>query len=106
MPYMYPAPEPRALDMRSEAVKAPMPDLVTEPTKFPCGALFITVVGIIHTALTAVVLGEPHLWTGSSLFWIDTHRHFVQCGPLYCAWGFGTAWTAPLTNLRTEFPET
>ena len=58
---MHPTPEPRALDMQSGAMKAPVPNLVTEPTKFPCGALFVAVVGIIRMALTAVVLGEPHL---------------------------------------------
>ena len=104
--HMHPTPEPRALDMRSGAVKAPVPDLVTKPTKLPCGALFIAVVGIIWTALTAVVSGEPHFWVGPSLFGISMHCHLVQHGPLHQTWGFGTACTALLTNLRTEFPET
>ena len=103
---MNPAPEPRALDMRSGAVKAPKPDLVTEPTEFPCGTLFVVMVGIICTALTAVVTGEPHLRASPHLFRISTHCDFVQCGPLLQTRGFGTACTAPLTNLRTEFPET
>ena len=106
MAYVNPAPEPRALNMRSGAVEATMPDLVTEPTEFPCGTLFIAVVGIIHTALTAVVTGEPHLWTSPSLFWTSAHRYFVQRRSLHYAWGFRTTCTAPLTNLRTEFPET
>ena len=103
---MHPTPEPRALDMRSGAVKAPVPDLVTKPTKLPCGALFIAVVSIVHTALTAVIPGEPHLRVGPSLFGIGAHRHLVQRGPLHQMRGFGTTCTAPLTNLRTEFPET
>ena len=103
---MDPAPEPRAFDMRSGAMEAPMPDLVTEPTELPCGTLFVTVVGIIHTALTAVVTGELHLRASPRLFWISAHRDFVQCGPFLQTRGFGTACTAPLTNLRTEFPET
>ena len=37
MAYMNPAPEPRALDMQSGAMEAPMPNLVTEPTELPCG---------------------------------------------------------------------
>ena len=57
---MHPAPEPCALDMWSGAVEAPVPDLVTEPIEFPCGALFITMVSIVHAALAAVVMGEPH----------------------------------------------
>ena len=67
MAYMNPAPEPRALNMRSGAMKAPMPNLVTEPTELPCGALLVAMVGIIHTALTAVVTGEPHLWASPGL---------------------------------------
>ena len=103
---MNPAPEPRALDVRSRAVEAPMPDLITEPTEFPCGTLFVTVVGIIRTALTAVVAGEPHLRPSLGLFGISAHSDFVQRRPLHQTRGFGTACTAPLTNLRTEFPET
>ena len=103
---MNPAPEPRALDMRSGAMEAPMPDLVTEPTEFPCGALLVAMVGIVHTALTAVVTGEPHLWASPSLLRTSTHCHFVQRGSLRQTRGFGTPCTAPLTNLRTEFPET
>ena len=106
MAHMDPAPEPRALDMRSGAMEAPMPDLVTEPTDFPCGTLLITMVSIIRTALTAVVTGEPHLRVSPSLFRISAHCYFVQRGSLHRAWGFGTACTAPLTSLRTEFPET
>ena len=106
MAYMNPTPEPRALDMRSGAMEAPMSDLVTEPTEFPCGTLLITVVGIIRTALTAVVTGEPHLWASPSLFRTSTHCYFVQCGSFHQTRGFGTTCTAPLTNLRTEFPET
>ena len=102
---MNPAPEPRALDVRSGAMEAPMPNLVTEPTEFPCGTLLVAMVGIIRTALTAVVAGEPHLWASPSLLWISAHGYFVQRGPLHQTWGFGTACTAPLTNLRTEFPE-
>ena len=83
MPHMHPAPEPCAFDMWSGAMEAPMPNLVTEPTELPCGALFVAVVGIVHMALTAVVSGEPHLWTGSSLFEIGTHGYFVQRGPLH-----------------------
>ena len=106
MAHVNPAPEPRALDMRSRAMEAPMPDLVTEPTEFPCGTLLITMVGIIRTALTAVITGEPHLRASPSLLWTSAHCYFVQCGSLHQARGFGTACTAPLTNLRTEFPET
>ena len=106
MTHMNPAPESRALDMRSGAVEAPMPDLVTEPTKLPCGALLVAVIGIVRTALTAVVTGEPHLRASSCLFRIGTHRNFVQRRPFLQTRGFGTACTAPLTNLRTEFPET
>ena len=91
--------------MRSGAVKAPVPDFVTEPTKLPCGALFVAVVGIVYMALAAVVPGEPHFWAGLSLFGVRTHHHIVQHGPLHQTQGFGTACTAPLTNLRTEFPE-
>ena len=80
---MNPAPEPRALDMRSRAVKAPMPDLVTEPTEFPCGTLFVAVVGIIRTALTAVVAGESHFRPSPSLFGISAHCDFVQRRPLH-----------------------
>ena len=57
MPHMYPAPEPCAFDVRSGAMEAPVPNLVTEPTEFPCGALFVAVVSIIRTALTAVITG-------------------------------------------------
>ena len=103
---MDPAPESRALDMRRGAVEAPMPDLVTEPTKLPCGALLVAVIGIVRTALTAVVAGEPHLWPSLGLFGISAHGDFVQRRPLHQTRGFGTACTAPLTNLRTEFPET
>ena len=72
---MHPTPEPRALDMWSEAMEAPVPNLVTEPTEFPCGTLFVTVVGVIHMALATVIPGEPHLWAGSSLFGISVHCH-------------------------------
>ena len=74
---MHPTPEPRALDMRSGAMEAPMPNLVTEPTKFPCRALFVAMVGIVRTALTAVVLGEPHLRVGPSLFGTGPHCYLV-----------------------------
>jgi hypothetical protein len=104
--YVNPTPEPHALDMRSGAVEAPMPDLITEPTELPCGTLFVAMVGIIRTALTAVVTGEPHLRASPSLLWTSMHGYFVQCGPLHQARGSGTACTTPLTNLRTEFPET
>ena len=103
---MNPTPEPRALDMRSRAVEAPMPDLITEPTEFPCGALLITMIGIIRTALTAVVTGEPHFGASPSLFRTSAHCYLVQRGSFHQTQGFGTACTAPLTNLRTEFPET
>ena len=103
---MNPAPEPRALDMRSGAVEAPMPDLITEPTKLPCGTLLVAVIGIVHTALTTIVTGEPHLRMSPCLFQISAHCDFVQRGSLHQTRGFGTACTAPLTNLRTEFPET
>ena len=106
MPHMYPAPESHALDMRSRAMEAPMPNLVTEPTELPCGTLFVAVVGIVCTALTAVISGEPHLQTGSSLFGISAHCYFVQHRPLHQTRGFRTACTALLTNLRTELPET
>ena len=106
MAYMNPAPEPHALDMRSGAVEAPMPNLITEPTEFPCGTLLVAMVGIIRTALTTVVTGEPHLQTSPCLFRISAHCNFVQRGPLHQTRGFGTACTALLTNLRTEFPET
>ena len=105
MPYMHPTPEPCALDMQSRAMEAPMPDLVAEPTEFPCGTLLITVVGIIHTALAAIKSGEPHLWASSSLFGTGAHGYFIQRRPLHQARGAGIACTAPLTNLRTEFPE-
>ena len=76
MLYMYPTSEPCAFDMRSGAVEAPMPNLITEPTEFPCGALFITVVSIICTALAAVVMGEPHFWAHLGL--LDAvHGHFI-----------------------------
>ena len=103
---MDPAPEPRALDMRSGAVEAPMPDLVTEPTELPCGTLLIAMVGIICSALATIVTSEPHFRASPCLFRISAHCNFVQRGPLHQTWGFGTACTAPLTNLRTEFPET
>ena len=106
MPHMDPTPEPHALNMRSGAMEAPMPDLVTEPTELPCGALFIAVVSIIHTALTAVVMGEPHLRAGFSLLRTSTHCYFIQRWPLHWARGSRTACTTPLTNLRTELPET
>ena len=106
MAYMNPAPEPCALDMRSRAMEAPVPKLVTEPTELPCGTLFVTVVGTVRAALTTVVAGEPHLWAGSSLFGIGTHCYLVQRWPLHCARGFGTTCTTLLTNLRTELPET
>ena len=83
MPHMDPTPEPHALNMRSGAMEAPMPDLVTEPTKLPCGTLFVAMVGIIHTALTAVVTGEPHFRAGSSLFQTSMHCYFVQRWPLH-----------------------
>ena len=88
---MNPAPEPRAFDVRSGAMETPMPDLVTEPTELPCGTLFVTVVSIIHTALTAVVTGELHLRAGPSLFRTSTHCYFVQRWPLQCMQGFRTA---------------
>ena len=103
---MNPAPEPCALDMWSGAMEAPMPDLVTEPTEFPCGTLLVAMVGIVHSALTTVVTGEPHLRAGPSLFRTSAHCYFVQHGSLHQTRGFGTACTAPLTNLRTELPET
>ena len=106
MAYMNPTPEPRALDMRSGAMEAPVPNLVAEPTELPCGTLFVTVVGIVRAALTTIVAGEPHLRVGSSLFGAGTHCYLVQHWPLHCARGFGTACTAPLTNPRTELPET
>ena len=106
MAYMNPAPEPHALDMWSGAMEAPMPDLITEPTEFPCRALFVAVVGIIYSALAAVVTGEPHFRTSPRLFRISAHCDVVQRGPFLQTRGFGTACTAPLTNLRTEFPET
>ena len=87
-------------------MKAPVPNLVIEPTKLPCGALFVAVVSIVCTALTAVVSGEPHFQTGPSLLGISVHCYLVQCRPLHQTRGFGTACTAPLINLRTEFPET
>ena len=77
MPYVHPAPEPHAFDMRSRAMKAPMSNLITEPTKLPGGTLFVTVIGIVRTALTAIVMGEPHLWTGPSLFGIGMHCYLV-----------------------------
>ena len=92
--------------MQSGAMKAPVPNLVTEPTKFSCGTLFIAMVGIVRMALAVVVMGEPHLWAGPSLFGISVHCYLVQHWPLHQAWGSGTACTALLTNLRTEFPET
>ena len=100
------APEPCAFDMRSGAMEAPMPDLVTEPTELPCGTLLVAMVGIIRMALTTVVTGEPHLRASPGLFRISAHCDFVQRGPFLQTRGFGTACTAPLTNLRTEFPET
>jgi hypothetical protein len=103
---MNPAPEPRAFDMRSRAVEAPVPNLITEPTELPCGTLLVAMVGIICTAFTAIVAGEPHLWVGSGLFRTSAHCYLIQCWPLHWAQGFGTTCTAPLTNLRTEFPET
>ena len=103
---MNPAPEPHALDMWSGAMEAPMSNLIAEPTELPCGALFITVVGIVRTALTTVVTGEPHFWAGPGLLGTSTHCYFVQCWSLQRTWGFGTTCTAPLTNLRTELPET
>ena len=87
-------------------MEAPMPDLITEPTELPCGTLLVAMVGIIRTALTTIVAGEPHLRTSPRLFQISAHCDFVQRGPLHQMRGFGTACTAPLTNLRTEFPET
>ena len=83
MPHMYPTPEPHALDMWSEAMEAPMPDLVTEPTEFPCGALFITVVSIVRVALAAVIMGESHLQMSLSFLGISSHYHLVQCWPLH-----------------------
>ena len=103
---MNPAPEPHALDMRSGAMEAPMPNFITEPTELPCGTLLVAVVGIICTALTAIVTGEPHLRTGPSLLGASAHCYLVQRWPLHQMQGFGTACTAPLINLRTEFPET
>ena len=78
---MHPTPEPRALDMRSGAVEAPMPNLVTEPTEFPCEALFIAVVSIVRMALATVVLGESHLQARSGLLGA-MHSHFIQGWPL------------------------
>ena len=80
---MNPAPEPRALDMRSRAVKAPMPDLITEHTELPCGTLLIAMVGIIRSALTTVVTGEPHFRARPCFLWTGAHRDFVQRGPLH-----------------------
>ena len=80
MPHMYPTSKPRALDMESGAVEAPMPDLVTEPTEFPCGALFIAMVSIVRTALATVVSGKPHFWVCSGLLGA-THSHFIQGWP-------------------------
>ena len=80
---MNPAPEPRALDMWSGAMEAPMPNLITEPTELPRGALFIAVIGIIRTALTAIILGEPHLRAGPSLLGTGAHCHLIQYGPLH-----------------------
>ena len=102
---MYPAPEPHALDMQSGAMEAPMSNLITEPTELPCGTLFVAVVDIIRMALTTVIPSEPHLWMGSSLFGIGVHCYIIQHRPLHYTRGSGTACTAPLTNLRTEFPE-
>jgi hypothetical protein len=106
MTHMHPTPEPHAFGVQSGAMKAPMPNFVTEPTKLPCGALFVAVIGTICSALTAVIPGELHLQVGLSLFGIGTHCYLVQHGPLYYTQGFGTTCTALLTNLRTEFPET
>ena len=83
MPYMHPAPKPRALDMRSGAMEAPMPNLVAEPTDLSCGTLLVTVVGIVHAALAAIVPGKPHLRMSLSLFWSGVHHYLVQRGPLH-----------------------
>ena len=74
---MNPTPEPCALNMRSGAMEAPMPDLITEPTELPCGTLLVTMVGIIRTALTTIVAGESHLRMSPRLFWISVHCDFV-----------------------------
>ena len=103
---MHPTPEPCALDMWSGAMEAPVSNLIAEPTEFPCGTLLVTVVSVVCVALAAVILGKSHLRAGPSLFGTGAHCYFVQHGPLSQTWGFGTACTAPLTNLRTEFPET
>ena len=87
-------------------MEAPVPNLVTELTELPCGTLFIAMVGIVHTALTAVIMGKPHLWAGSSLFGVSVHHYLVQHWPLCQAQGSGTAYTTLLTNLRTKFPKT
>ena len=104
--HMYPTPKPRAFDVRSGAMEAPMPDLVTEPTELSCGTLFVTVVGVVCSALTAIVAGEPHLWAGPGLLGISACCYLVQRWSLHYMRGSGTTCTSPLTNLRTEFPET
>ena len=77
MAYMNPASEPRAFDVRSGAMEAPMPDLIAEPTELPCGTLLVAMVGIIRPALTTIVAGEPHLRASPCLFRISPHRNFV-----------------------------
>ena len=76
---MHPTPEPCALDMWSGAMEAPVPNLVAEPTELPCGTLFVAVVSIVHSALAAIIPGEPHLRAGPSLFGTGACGYFVQC---------------------------
>ena len=54
---------------------------------------------------TVTETGELHLWAGSSLLENGAHCHLVERWPLQVTWGSRTTCTAPLTNLRTEFPE-
>ena len=63
-------------------MEAPMPNLVTEPTKLPCGALFVAVVSIVRTALTAVEVGELYLWVSLGLLGNRMHGHLIKCWPL------------------------
>jgi hypothetical protein len=79
MPYVYPAPKSCALDMQSKAMEAPMPDLITEITELSYEALLITMVCIVHAALTVVKVGELHLQAGSSLLEIYVHGHLIEC---------------------------
>ena len=75
---MDPAPKPCALDMQSEAVEAPMTNLVTEPTELPHGTLFIAMVSIVYMALTAVKMGKLHLGAHFSLFGMQMHCHLIE----------------------------